>query len=69
MPTGRIKSKVEDRGFGFIETATPGKDVFFHVSGVANNGFPDLAVGDQVSYDLDPGRNDKGPRAINVKAA
>ncbi len=67
MTTGTIKSLVH-RGFGFI---SPGgdsdKDVFFHSSVVAENGFERLHEGQQVSYEqeADP-RDPSRQRATRV---
>jgi len=62
---GTIK-KVTDKGFGFITPSDGGKDVFFHLSGLADGtNFDDLHEGQSVSYDTENGP--KGPRATRVK--
>lgn len=61
---GKVKMFNTDRGFGFI-TGEDGKDVYVHTSAV--EGGAALAVGDEVSYDVEAG--DRGPRAKNVKKA
>ncbi len=64
MPTGIIKKKVEEKGFGFI--ALEGQeDVFFHMS-ACNGLYNDLQQDQQVSFDLED--SPKGKRAINVVA-
>lgn len=67
MPVGKIKKLVQDKGFGFIQTGG-GEDVFFHHSTVANQGFDDLAEGQQVEYTVEQGQppKGKGPRAASV---
>jgi len=67
MPGGKIKKVVADKGFGFLE-AEDGKDVFFHHSAVANQGFNNLSEGQRVEYTLDQasGGKGKGPRAASV---
>jgi cold shock protein len=71
MPQGTIKKIVSDRGFGFI--ATPGGDVFFHHSVVADNKFEELKEGQSVVYEITTGPDergrDKGPRAVSVTPA
>ncbi len=62
MPQGTIKKLVSDKGFGFIKT--DGDDVFFHCSVVADEGFEQLQIGQQVEFTI--GRGPKGPRAENV---
>lgn len=67
MTTGTIKNLIE-RGFGFISPADGGgKDVFFHSSVVAGNGFERLQEGMQVSFDqeADP-RDPSRQRAVRV---
>jgi CspA family cold shock protein len=66
MPTGKIKKLVHDKGFGFIQ-GEGGRDVFFHHSSVANEGFDDLTEGQQVEYETEEGQGGgKGPRAARV---
>ena len=54
------------QGFGFIEPAEGGKDVFVHYSEIEGEGYRNLYDGAQVQYDeIDEG---KGPQARNVKS-
>ncbi|HMI71932.1 MAG TPA: cold-shock protein [Solirubrobacteraceae bacterium] len=64
MPTGTVKWFSDDKGFGFITPAEPGKDLFVHHTGVNGDGYRSLAEGARVSYDSEAG--DKGPKAVNV---
>lgn len=67
MPTGKIKKLVQDKGFGFIQT-DGGSDLFFHHSSVADQGFDNLAEGQQVEFTVDSANpGGKGPRAASVK--
>ena len=67
MASGTIVKIKEDKGFGFIKPADGGKDLFFHVTGLANrNDFENLTEGQQVRYELDSS-GDK-PRAKDVEA-
>jgi cold shock protein len=71
MPQGTIKKLVSDRGFGFISAAEG--DIFFHHSVVAEGKFDELKEGQNVTYEVvtgpdDRGR-DKGPRAVSVAPA
>ncbi len=67
MPLGKIKKVVQEKGFGFI-SQSQGEDVFFHHSAVANQGFEDLQVGQEVEFQVDstPNPKSKGPRAKSV---
>ena len=68
MPQGTIKKLVADRGFGFI--SAPSGDIFFHHSVVADEKFDELREGQQVTYEVTTGPDergrDKGPRASLV---
>ena len=67
MPAGTIKKLVQDKGFGFIAT-NDGTDVFFHHTTVADQGFDNLEIGQQVEFTVDAqgGNKGKGPRAASV---
>ena len=65
MHTGKIKKLVQDRGFGFISDLD-GREIFFHQSSVADNGFESLKQDQQVEFDVE--KSPKGPRAINLRA-
>ncbi len=66
MNTGKIKKLVRDRGFGFISD-TDGRELFFHRNAVTEVKFEELTEEQSVTYDVE--KSDKGPRAINVRAA
>ncbi len=63
---GSIKRVIRDRGFGFIRSSE-GQEVFFHRTGLQDLNFDNLKEGDAVEFELE--RGDKGPRAVNVRAA
>lgn len=61
--SGVITSLVLEKGFGFISSSDGGDDLFFHNSAI-NYPLETLAVGQPVTYDIDPSA-DK-PRALAV---
>jgi CspA family cold shock protein len=64
MPTGTVKFFNAEKGYGFI--SQPGEaDVFVHYSNIQTEGYKTLAEGQQVEFEVGPGR--KGPEALNVK--
>ena len=57
MANGTVKFFNTQKGFGFIETETGGKDVFVHVSAVERAGLAGLADGQKVTFDVETGRD------------
>lgn len=43
-----------------------GADVFVHYSAIQSRGFRTLNEGDVVTFEIEPGKNGKGPQAANV---
>ena len=58
MNTGTVKFYNGQKGFGFIEQAGGGKDVFVHVSALERAGFSGLAEGQKLNFELE--RDNKG---------
>ncbi len=69
MATGTVKWFDERKGYGFIESAEVGKDVFVHISAVEKAGWQTLREGQKVEFDVqkDPKRNKES--AANLKDA
>lgn len=67
MAAGKIKKIVSEKGFGFIRPDGGGDDVFFHFSALVDVSIEDLGLGDHVQFDIEEGREGKGPRALNIK--
>ncbi len=63
--TGTVKTKVDDKGFGFISREGEEKDLFFHRNDVQGITFEELKIGATVSFEIEMG--DKGPAAKNVQ--
>ena len=53
-----------EKGFGFI-SREGGNDVFVHYSNIQGDGYKSLQEGQQVEFDVTPGR--KGEEAQNVR--
>jgi CspA family cold shock protein len=67
MENGKI-ARWFDKGFGFIEPASGGDNVFVHINDVADEyAFDDLPVGCTVTYEIGPGRKPGTTEAKNVR--
>ncbi|MCG7506578.1 cold-shock protein [Mesorhizobium retamae] len=67
--TGTVKFFNTTKGFGFITPDGGDKDVFVHISAVEASGLRTLVDGQKVSFDVEPDRKGKGPKAVNLHAA
>ncbi|MGW2249647.1 cold-shock protein [Kitasatospora sp. NPDC001660] len=65
MATGTVKWFNSEKGFGFIEQAEGGPDVFAHYSNIVAQGFRELVEGQHVEFDVTQGQ--KGPQAENIR--
>lgn len=68
MINGTVKFFNSAKGFGFITPADGGKDAFVHISAVERAGLPGLSEGQNVSYELESGRDGK-TSAVNLQLA
>jgi CspA family cold shock protein len=69
MATGICKFWKNASGWGFITPDAGGSDVFCHVRELRATGMEVLKEGQQLQFDTEPGRDGKGPKAVNVKVA
>jgi len=64
--TGQVKFFNSENGFGFIKPDDGGTDIFVHISAVQASGLAGLADNQKVSYETEPDRRGKGPKAVNI---
>ena len=64
LATGTVKFFNAEKGFGFI-SREDGDDVFVHFSNIVGDGYKSLDEGQNVEFDVGPGR--KGDEAQNVR--
>ena len=57
MATGTVKFFNSQKGFGFIEPETSGKDVFVHISAVERAGLTGLSDAQKVTFEVETGRD------------
>ncbi|MBU2485370.1 MAG: cold-shock protein [Alphaproteobacteria bacterium] len=67
--TGTVKFFNVDKGFGFIKPDNGGADIFVHISAVQASGMTGLEENQKVSFDTEPDRRGKGPKAVNLRLA
>lgn len=67
--TGTVKFFNQSKGFGFITPDEGGNDVFVHVTAVESSGISSLDEGMRVSFDTEPDKRGKGPKAIDLQVA
>ncbi|HSM19677.1 MAG TPA: cold-shock protein [Hyphomicrobiales bacterium] len=65
--SGTVKFFNQSKGYGFITPDSGGNDVFVHISAVEQSGVGPLDGGMRVSYDTEPDKRGKGPKAINLQ--
>jgi CspA family cold shock protein len=64
--TGTVKFFNGERGYGFIKPDDGGRDVFVHVTAVERAGLKSLTEGQRISFDVEPDKKGKGPKAVNL---
>lgn len=64
--TGVVKFFNTERGYGFIKPDDQGRDVFVHITAVEKAGLQTLIEGQKISYEVEPDKKGKGPKAVNL---
>jgi CspA family cold shock protein len=66
---GVVKWFNPTKGFGFIQPASGGGDVFVHISAVERAGLRGLSEGQAIAFDLEQDRRSGKPCAVNLRPA
>lgn len=66
MAIGTVKWFNGQKGYGFIEPESGGKDVFVHISAVERAGLGSLNEGDKVSYEVVTNRGKESAENLRV---
>ena len=53
-------------GYGFIKPDDGGRDVFVHITAVELAGLKDLIEGQRITFEVEPDKKGKGPKAVNL---
>jgi len=67
--SGTVKFYNAQKGYGFIKPDDGGKDVFVHVTAVERAGIVNLNEGARISFETEPDKRGKGPKAVNLQAS
>ena len=67
MASGTVKWFNPTKGYGFIQPASGGKDVFVHISAVERAGLSTLNEGQRVEYDVISDRGKESAGNLKVK--
>jgi len=68
LVNGTVKWFNDEKGYGFIERANGGADVFVHFRQVNNPGGGRVSLADGQAVTFEIGEGQKGPQAENVTA-
>ena len=69
MATGTVKWFNAQKGYGFIQPASGGPDVFVHISAVERAGLTSLKDGQKVSYEIVTDRRSGKASADQLQAS
>jgi cold shock protein len=64
--SGTVKFFNGERGYGFIKPDDGGRDVFVHITAVEQAGLKGLNEGQRITFDVEPDKKGKGPKAVNL---
>src|SRR4026209_854984 len=64
--SGTVKFFKGGRGYGVIKPDDGGRDVFVHITAVEQAGLKGLNEGQRISFDVEPDKKGKGPKAVNL---
>jgi len=64
---GHVKFFNAAKGYGFITPDDGGADIFVHISAVEQSGLTTLNEGAAITFEVEPDKKGKGPKAIELK--
>ena len=64
---GTVKFFNAEKGYGFIKPDDGGRDIFVHVTAVERAGLASLTEGQRITFDIEPDKKGKGPKAVDLK--
>ncbi len=64
---GTVKFFNAEKGYGFIKPDDGGADIFVHITAVEHAGLRSLAEGQRISFEIEPDKKGKGPKAVALQ--
>ncbi len=64
--SGTVKFFNQAKGYGFITPDDGPNDIFVHISAVQASGLAGLEDGQKVTFETEPDKRGKGPKAVNL---
>jgi cold shock protein len=64
--TGTVKFFNADKGYGFIKPDDGGRDIFVHITAVEKAGLTTLGEGQKITFEIEPDKKGKGPKAVDL---
>lgn len=64
---GTVKFFNAEKGYGFIKPDDGGRDIFVHITAVETAGLRSLTEGQRISYEIEPDKKGKGPKAVDLQ--
>jgi CspA family cold shock protein len=64
--SGTIKFFNAEKGYGFIRPSDGGRDIFVHITAVEQAGLTSLNEGQKITFEIEPDKKGKGPKAVNL---
>jgi CspA family cold shock protein len=64
---GTVKFFNAEKGYGFIKPDDGGPDIFVHITAVEHAGLRSLAEGQRISFEIEPDKKGKGPKAVALQ--
>jgi CspA family cold shock protein len=65
---GTVKFFNADKGYGFIKPDDGGRDIFVHVTALEQAGLQSLNEGQRITFEIEPDKKGKGPKAVDLRA-
>ncbi len=63
---GTVKFFNAEKGYGFIKPDDGSRDIFVHITAVEQAGLTTLTEGQLITFEVEPDKKGKGPKAVDL---